>query len=82
MKCVVEPVIAIRNNATTREKGCQVRTREVPLIKKLGYQRWKQIKDVGKRWNAEIVFSSTKRVLGPGIDYFLFLIRDIHFLEL
>jgi hypothetical protein len=36
----VEPVIAIRNNATTR--GCPLRTGEVPLIKK-GYQSWKQI---------------------------------------
>ncbi len=33
----IEPVIAIRNNASTRERIC-------PLIKKLGYQRWKQIK--------------------------------------
>ena len=35
----VEPVIVIRNNATTRERGCQLRTREVLLIKKLGHQR-------------------------------------------
>ena len=59
----VEPVIAIRNNATTRERGCQLRREEVLLIKKLGYQRWKQIKDVGRRWIAEIVFFSIKRVL-------------------
>jgi hypothetical protein len=37
------------------------------LIKKLGYQRWKRIKDVGKRWIAEIVFSSIKRVLGEDL---------------
>jgi hypothetical protein len=34
------------------------------LIKKLGYYVWKQLKDTGRRWIAEIVFSSLKRVLG------------------
>ncbi len=38
----VEPIIAIRNNASTRPRGCQSRREEVLLIKKLGYQRWKQ----------------------------------------
>ncbi|MRN41442.1 MAG: hypothetical protein FIO02_10425 [Nitrosopumilales archaeon] len=39
-----------------------VRREEVLLMKKLGYQRWIQIKDAGRRWIAEIVFSSIKRV--------------------
>jgi hypothetical protein len=60
----IEPVIMIRNNASTRARGCQLRREEVLLLKKLGYQRWKQIKDPGIRWIAEIVFSSIKRVLG------------------
>jgi hypothetical protein len=34
------------------------------LIRKLGYERWKQLKDTGRRWITEIVFSSLKRVLG------------------
>jgi hypothetical protein len=63
----VEPVIAIRNNASTRARGCQLRREEVLLLKKLGYQRWKQIKDAGRRWIAEIVFSSIKRVLGEDL---------------
>ena len=63
----VEPVIAIRNNASTRARGCQLRREEVLLLKKLGYQRWKQIKDAGTRWIAEIVFSSIKRVLGEDL---------------
>jgi len=58
----VEPVIAIRNNASTRARGCQLRRHKVLLIKKLGYKRWKQIKDAGTRWIAEIVFSSITRV--------------------
>src|SRR5215467_3846746 len=63
----IEPVIAIRNNATTKERGCQLRTGEVLLIKKLGYQRWRHIKEAGRRWIAEIVFSSIKRVLGEDL---------------
>jgi hypothetical protein len=63
----IEPVIMIRNNASTRARGCQLRREEVLLLKKLGYQRWKQIKDVGRRWIAEIVFSSIKRVIGEDL---------------
>ena len=63
----VEPVIAIRNNSSTRERGCPLRREEILLIKKLGYQRWKQMKDAGRRWIAEIVFSSIKRVLGEDL---------------
>jgi hypothetical protein len=63
----VEPVIAIRNNASIRERRCPLRREEILLIKKLGYQRWKQMKDAGRRWIAEIVFSSIKRVLGEDL---------------
>ena len=63
----VEPAIEIRNNASTRSGGCQLRREEVLLIKKLGYEGWKRIKDVGRRWIAEIVFSSIKRVLGEDL---------------
>jgi hypothetical protein len=58
-----QPAISIRKNASTRSKGCPLRRDEVFLIKKLGYERWKQLKDTGRRWIAEIVFSSIKRVL-------------------
>jgi hypothetical protein len=37
------------------------------IKKKLGYNVWKQLKDTGRRWIAEIVFSSLKRVLGEDI---------------
>jgi hypothetical protein len=61
-----EPAIRIRKNApTTRSKGCPLRRDEVLLIRKLGYDGWKQLKDTySRRWIAEIVFSSLKRVLG------------------
>ena len=60
----IEPAINIRKNASIKTKGCLLRRDEVLLIKKkLGYDRWRQLKDTGKRWIAEIVFSSIKRVL-------------------
>ncbi len=63
----VEPAIEIRNNASTRSGGCRLRREEVLLIKKLGYEGWKRIKDAGRRWIAEIVLSSIKRVLGEDL---------------
>ena len=63
----IEPAINIRNNASIKTKGCPLRRDEVLLIKKLGYDRWRQLKDTGKRWIAEIVFSSIKRVFGEDL---------------
>ena len=62
-----EPAISIRKNASTTSKGCPLRREEVFLLKKLGYEGWKQLKDTGRRWIAEIVFSSIKRVLGEDL---------------
>ena len=63
----IEPAISIRKNASTRSNGCPLRRDEVLLVKKLGYEGWKQLKDAGRRWIAEIVFSSIKRVLGEDL---------------
>ena len=63
----IEPAIQIRKNASIKTKGCPLRRDEVLIIKKLGYERWKQLKDAGRRWIAEIVFSSLKRVLGENL---------------
>ena len=64
----IEPAINIRKNASTiKTKECPLRRDEVVLIKKLGYDGWKQLKDTGRRWIAEIVFSSIKRVLGENL---------------
>ena len=62
-----EPVIRIRKNASARSRWCSLRRDEVFLVKKLGYEGWRQLKDTGKRWIAEIVFSSIKRVLGEDL---------------
>jgi Transposase DDE domain len=63
----IEPAIQIRKNASIKAKGCTLRRDEVLLIRKLGYERWKQLKNTGRRWVAEIVFSSLKRVLGEDL---------------
>lgn len=65
----VEPAIEIRKTASTSSGGCQLRREEVVLlIKKLGYEGWKRVKDAGSRkWNAEIVFSSIKGLLGEDL---------------
>jgi hypothetical protein len=63
----IEPTINIRKNASIKTKGCRLRRDKVFLISRLGLKRWKQLKDVGRRWIAEIVFSSLKRVLGEEI---------------
>ena len=64
----IEPAISIRKNSSAiRSNGCPLRRDEVLLIKKVGYAGWKQLKDAGKRWIAEIVFSSIKRVLGEDL---------------
>ena len=56
-----------RMHLSTRANGCPLRREEVLLIKKLGYEGWKQLKDSGRRWIAEIVFSSIKRGLGEDL---------------
>jgi hypothetical protein len=63
----IESAIQIRKNASVKPKGCPLRRDEALLIRKLGYERWKQLKDTGRRWIAEIVFSSLKRVLGEDL---------------
>jgi DDE family transposase len=62
----IEPAIQIRKNASIKTKECPLRRDEILLIRRLGYERWKQLKDAGRRWIAEIVFSSL-RVLGENL---------------
>ncbi len=60
----IEPAIRLRKNARTRSHGSPLRREEAVLVKRLGYEGWKSLKDYGKRWLVEMVFSSFKRVLG------------------
>jgi hypothetical protein len=57
----IEPAISVRKNASTKSRGCPLRRDEILLIR---YDKCKELKDAGRRWIAEIVFSSIKRVLG------------------
>jgi len=53
LDCInAEPtIISSSKNASSRSKGCQIRRDEVfLLIKKLGYERWKELKYIGRRW--------------------------------
>jgi hypothetical protein len=48
--------------SNSESKGCPLLKGEVFLIEKLGLERWKQLKDAGRKWiTAIIVFSSIKR---------------------
>jgi hypothetical protein len=44
-KINAEPVIKIRKNASAISKGCPLRRDEVLLIRKLGYDGWKDLKE-------------------------------------
>ncbi len=63
----IEPAIKIRKNARTLSRGSPLRREETILMKKLGLEGWKKLRDYGKRWIAEIIFSSFKRVLGEAL---------------
>jgi len=63
----IEPAIKLRKGARTRSHGSPLRRDEAVLVEKLGYEGWKALKDYGKRWMVEIVFSSFKRVLGEAL---------------
>ena len=63
-KLHIEPVISIRKNASGRTRKCKSRNEQVHLIRNIGYEKYKQLKNTGQRWIAEVVFSSLKRVLG------------------
>jgi hypothetical protein len=59
----IEPAISIRKNASTNTRTCPLRRDKILFIRKVGYDKWKQLKDIAKRWIAGIVFSSIKRIL-------------------
>ena len=61
----VMPVIKIRENASTRARGCLARKQEVVEYKKLGYKQWAKKNEYGMRWPAsEGIFSASKRMFG------------------
>jgi DDE family transposase len=58
----IEPEIIIRKNTSTKSNGCPLRRDEVFLIKRLGFERWKQLKDIGRRWIANCFLFNQKSI--------------------
>lgn len=56
--------IQIKNNAVPHRTKSKLRRKEILYINKYGLEKWKKLKDTGKRWIVEIVYSALKRVLG------------------
>jgi hypothetical protein len=54
----------VKRGATTLASGSPLRRQEVLLVNRLGYEGWKALKDYGKRWMVEVVFSAFKAVMG------------------
>ncbi|MGA6992255.1 MAG: hypothetical protein WBX81_17720 [Nitrososphaeraceae archaeon] len=57
----IEPDISLRKNASTKARGSPLRREEVLLIRKLGYDKRKELKDARSRCIAEILSSSINK---------------------
>jgi hypothetical protein len=64
----IQPVIKIRSNASIKARGSPSRAKAVRELKDFGYLAWRQKYDYGKRWAAETVFSSVKRISGEHVS--------------
>ena len=60
----ITPCIRIRDNASTRARGCHMRKRHVREYKQLGYRKWRDKYGYGYRWRAEGNLSAVKRLAG------------------
>jgi IS5 family transposase len=60
----ITPAIKIRENASTRARGCPLRKKHVRGYKRLGYKKWRNKYEYGYRWRAEGNFSAVKRLTG------------------
>ena len=45
----IEPTIQISKNASIKTKECPLRRNEVLLIRKIGYEKWKQLETMDSR---------------------------------
>jgi hypothetical protein len=64
---LIQPVIKTRSNANTKARGSPARAKAVMERKELGYQRWKEKYNYGRRWATETVFSAVKRISGEHV---------------
>ena len=59
----IKPTIKVRKNSIISSKNNKIRNREVKFQKR-DILKWKKKRKYGKRWMAETVFSSIKRMFG------------------
>jgi len=59
----IEAVIKPRRNSRP-DTPSEARRRAVTLHKRLGYKRWAELKEYGKRWSVETAYSTFKRMFG------------------
>ena len=52
---------------SAKPHGSPLKKEEVLLVQRVGYDRWKELKEYGRRWMVEVVFSSLKGVLGEAL---------------
>jgi hypothetical protein len=64
----VTPGIKMRENASTRSRGCSLRRRHVREYKELGYGAWRDKYRYGYRWRVEGNFSAVKRLMGEHVS--------------
>jgi IS5 family transposase len=60
----ITPAIKMRENASMRARGCQLRKKHVREYKRLGYKKWRNKYGYGYRWRAEGNLSAVKRLTG------------------
>ena len=64
----ITPGIKIRENASTRSRGCPLRRRHVIEYKEVGYGEWRDKYRYGYRWRVEGSFSAVKRLTGEHVS--------------
>lgn len=63
----IQPVIKTRSNANTKARVSPARANEMREMKNWVNQLWKLKYDCGRRWAAEPVFSTVKRMSGEHV---------------
>ena len=65
----IQPAIKVRKNSiSSLPKTIQVRNKEKSSFKQRNLIKWKKKRKYGKRWMAETVFSSIKRMFGEYVS--------------
>lgn len=63
----MESAIKLRIDATPFKRGSKYRSECIRERDRIGWEKWKETKQYGKRWTAESVFSAVKRMTGETV---------------